>query len=520
MMRRLAAIFALSTMLILSGWATAQQKNTAMQSTPVQQDSLASASFVKNPNMTELRDFDSIWQLTELGGGIRWGIFFVFALALSFILKKLIVLGLDYWHARKLERLESQTVTVEQVQQSVLQAKSSLLSVLLAKQIDLFENTKKVEVLHEELNSFVALQREHFTRFSNRMSFLSDTAGALGLLGTVWGMFLTFFGGTLDSQRILHGMGIALITTLLGLVVSIVINFASTEVSNFFNRRLERVFEVADNLRTRLFMKTITAYSQVALPENANGAEVSSATFPGEFRLRSLSELKQLSTVGRHLQKPLTVETVNSQGLPVTGVEVVFEVIGEGGYLVDKQTRYSVTSNKRGHAEASFLLTGEIGKRNVIAFINDNENSQLEFQITGIPGPPAKLVSVSGNHQSVSTGQLLSKPFVVALSDAFGNPVKDSTVLFTITKGSGRFAHYNPDNDIDASGLTGMFKKKFLTQKVTFETATDSRGIAEAHLVLGPLPGVNEVTAVARGLSKSPVVFEAMAQANRNWRYE
>lgn len=517
MMRRHTAIFSLSTMLILGGWATTQQENAGMQSNSVKQDSLVSASFLNNPNVTELKDFDSIWQLTQLGGGIRWGIFFVFALALSFILKKLIVLGLDYWNSRKLEKLESQTLTVEQVQQSVLQAKSSLLSVLLAKQIDLFENTKKVEVLHEELNSFVAMQREHFTRFSNRMSFLSDTAGALGLLGTVWGMFLTFFGGTLDSQRILHGMGLALITTLLGLVVSIVINFASTEVANFFNRRLERVFEVADNLRTRLFMVTGTAFSRVAVQDNANGVEASSTELPGDFRLRSLSELKQLSTVGRHLQKPLTVQTVNSQGLPVTGVEVVFEVIGEGGYLVDKQTKYSVTTNKKGQAEASFLLTGEIGKRNVIAYIYDNENSMLEFQITGIPGPPAKLVSISGNHQSTATGQLLSKPFVVALSDAFGNPVKESTVLFTITKGSGRFAHYNPDNDNGASGLTGMFRKKFLTQKVTFEIETDSKGIAEAHLVLGPLPGVNEVTAVARGLSKSPVVFEAMAQAEQEF---
>lgn len=513
-MRRLATFTTICSIFVIFGWAIAQQENPGNQANVVQQDSLVSTSILQGSNVTDLRDFDSLWQLTQLGGGIRWGIFFVFALALSFILKKILVLGMDFWNSRKLEKLESQTITISEVQQSVLQAKTCLLSIVLAKQIDVFENIRKVEVLHEELNSFVAIQREHFTRFTNRMSFLSDTAGALGLLGTVWGMFLTFFGGTLDSQRILNGMGIALITTLLGLVVSIVINFASTEVANFFNRRLERVFEVTDNLRMRLFMNKLTSLADVAALENTNGLE-SSIFSPSEFRLKSLSELKQLSTVGRHLQRPLTVQTVNSQGLPVTGVEVIFEVVNEGGFFVDKQTIYSVTSNKKGQAEASFLLTGEIGKRNVIVSIKENENAKLEFQITGIPGPPAKLVSVSGNHQSTGSGQLLSKPFVVALSDAFGNPVKDSTVLFTITKGSGRFAQYNPENDADKEGIKGLFKKKFLSQKVTFETTTDSRGVAEAHLVLGPLPGVNEVTAVAKGLSKSPVVFDAMAQVEQ-----
>lgn len=512
-MRRFATFFTLAATMMIWGWATAHQQPVSPQNGAVNQDSLASTAGSQTAGVTELKDFDSLWQLTELGGGIRWGIFFVFAVAISFILKKVIGLSIDFWNSRKLEKLESQTVTVAEVQQTVLQAKQSLLATLLAKQIDLFENTKKVEVLHEELNSFVSLQREHFTRFSNRMSFLSDTAGALGLLGTVWGMFLTFFGGTLDSQRILNGMGIALITTLLGLVVSIIINFASTEVSNFFNRRLERVFEVADNLRTRLFMTSVISYSDFALERSSNGIESESMQSPSEIRLRSTCEQKQYSIVGRHLQRPLSVQTVNSQGIPITGVEVIFEVLGEGGYLVDKQTRYTVTSNKKGTAEASFLLTGEVGKRTVVASVNDNEHTKLEFQIHGVPGPPAKLVSVSGNHQSAATGQLIGKPFVVELSDAFGNAVKDSVVLFTITKGSGRFAHYNHDNDKESGGITSVFKKKFLSPKVTYETMTDSLGRAEASLVLGPLPGVNEVTAVAKGLSKSPVVFDAMAQA-------
>ena len=47
-------------------------------------------------------------------------------------------------------------------------------------------------------------------------------------------------------------MGFALITTLLGIVVSIILNLSSTEVSSYFNRRLDRIAEKSDELRFRL----------------------------------------------------------------------------------------------------------------------------------------------------------------------------------------------------------------------------------------------------------------------------
>ena len=47
-------------------------------------------------------------------------------------------------------------------------------------------------------------------------------------------------------------MGFALITTLLGIIVSIILNLSSTEVSSYFNRRLDRIAEKSDELRFRL----------------------------------------------------------------------------------------------------------------------------------------------------------------------------------------------------------------------------------------------------------------------------
>jgi len=106
--------------------------------------------------------------------------------------------------------------------------------------------------MHQEITSFVEQKTEKFEAFKNRLTFLSDSAGALGLLGTVWGVFLTFFGGSLDSEKILNGMGIALITTLLGLIVSLIINFFGTEINSVFQKRMELVLKKGDELRLRL----------------------------------------------------------------------------------------------------------------------------------------------------------------------------------------------------------------------------------------------------------------------------
>jgi hypothetical protein len=65
-------------------------------------------------------------------------------------------------------------------------------------------------------------------------------------------MFVVFFQGTSDRDVILRGMGIALITTLLGLVVSIILNLSATELSTAFDKRLDRIAKKSDELRFRL----------------------------------------------------------------------------------------------------------------------------------------------------------------------------------------------------------------------------------------------------------------------------
>ena len=90
--------------------------------------------------------------------------------------------------------------------------------------------------LIEAAHGFASMERaleeaaeERTTKLLRKIEWLNligNISPMLGLLGTVWGMILTFFmmvetGGQPEPAELAHGIGIALVTTLLGLAVAI-----------------------------------------------------------------------------------------------------------------------------------------------------------------------------------------------------------------------------------------------------------------------------------------------------------
>jgi hypothetical protein len=83
--------------------------------------------------------------------------------------------------------------------------------------------------------------------------------------------------------------------------------------------------------------------------------------------------------------------------------------------------------------------------------------------------PPGTLEVVQGNGQQGSTGVALANPLILRLTDEEGTGIPNRTVVWTASSGSGSI---NPS--------TGM---------------TDADGFASAEWTLGPLPGVQRVSA-------------------------
>jgi biopolymer transport protein ExbB/TolQ len=201
------------------------------------------------PDGLALGDF---WSLTQQAGPLRWPIFVVLGFGLMQVFLKLYELVRDRRVSAGLYSTDLAPMSLDRIVGLVERQEESMLSTLQSTMLNVFQTRPGEGLLHDEISNFVSFQQDQFSAFQRRMDFLSDTAGALGLMGTVWGMFTVFFQGTSEQDVILRGMGIALITTLLGLVVSIILNFSAMEVSTFFGKRLEQVSRKSDELRFRL----------------------------------------------------------------------------------------------------------------------------------------------------------------------------------------------------------------------------------------------------------------------------
>lgn len=239
---KLLAMIALSLALCL----LLVRSGLSQTASPLNAQSMASSDAQQLTHISDLKNF---WTLIQLGGGIAYTTLAVFAIGIFLISLQVYELALDRLRGRVLLAIDYRQHTVTEVTGLVKKYPHTLTGRLYSVLLSIFYTTGAVRDFHDEIANYIQMQQDRFNTFRGRLAFLSDTAGALGLLGTVWGMFVTFFGGNLDSQRILNGMGIALVTTIVGLVVSIILNFCATEVFSIFNKRMELISSKADEFR-------------------------------------------------------------------------------------------------------------------------------------------------------------------------------------------------------------------------------------------------------------------------------
>lgn len=120
---------------------------------------------------------------------------------------------------------------------------------LIAKAID-HGQVDRVDDLIESYRNHEDGRMSNFTRW---MTYFSGACGALGLLGTVHGISSTFGSGNFSKMEALQGMGVALATTAVGLVFSLILDFAASGVNMSREKRLQRNLNKADELKILAF---------------------------------------------------------------------------------------------------------------------------------------------------------------------------------------------------------------------------------------------------------------------------
>ncbi len=470
-----------------------------------------------------------------------------FVLGIFFITQKYLVLRRERKDARKIPIADIRTMSFEDLQKMMTQVRESQPDeeeqtddtrekVPLLKRIfkqkkassfqlinrlyKLFESQQSTASFNGETTSFLQNMKDNFNPFSTRVAFLSETAGALGLLGTVWGMFLVFYKGSPDPEDILQGMGIALATTIVGLVVSISINSLTTVVSNMFDNHLDFLNNLAIVFQERLmreespqaakgqpiivdpsYLENLPAPSVAAVRKTRTHVPVEEEEViekpssrkkeynpPAEIKI--ISGDNQSGEVNATLAEPIIVEVLDAKGTPLENETVVLTAEEGAGVFPNLSRTQKLLTNDEGRIQTQFTLGKMAGEKTIHISVEGASLRGVKLLAIAKPTPPAKLVELKGNYQTGELGKRLPLPLAVAVRDKFDNPIPRYEIDFFLKRGTGRFqdspnAHYT--------------------------TYTNEDGLAEVYFIVGNNRGAREIEVEAKKVEPPKLLFEVFA---------
>ncbi len=459
-----------------------------------------------------IEEASSIWGLVGQAGGIRYPLFGILIVGIFLISLRSYELYTDNKIQSELQETSFRHMSLNEISSKISIQQDYMLSKIMAKLLNVFQTNKNADYLHDEISNYNSIQQDNYNTFKNRIDFLSDTAGALGLLGTVWGMFIVFSSGTLEREVILVGMGLALMSTLLGLVVSIILNFCSTLSEGYFTKHLENVTSKADELRFRLIELSESPsilpkapasnnnnYPNVKTqgPKNDHVAKAATGK-PKEItkapEINEPSRIEVKTNINKEIRIGDSIDNIQvyihgSLNKPVKGAEL--DILLEGkGYINDDAGKTTLKTDTNGIVTFTWKPENKPGEKRLLIKCSDEKykNVKTILKTFAKAGTPENM-KLLNNHQAGLTGNALGKPVTISVTDSQGNPVEGVKVLMKVTMGDGKF-----DNG-----------KKETTTK------TDEEGKAFIDFTLGSEPGFNaiDISLVDFGITKS---FQAVGQ--------
>jgi Big-like domain-containing protein len=229
---------------------------------------------------------------------------------------------------------------------------------------------------------------------------------------------------------------------------------------------------------------TYTATVTIESPGAANSPRVTvTLTIEAAAALAILTQPSPTAASGTALAQTPVVQFQTADGTPVAQSGVDVSVTIEGGGSLSGPT--TVTSDAQGQAAfTGLVVTAPVGEHTLLF----SANGLTEVRSTPVAvtvGAATTIAASSATPQSAEAGTPVGDPPAVLVTDGAGNPVEGVAVTFAVTQGGGAILPV-------AAGPTGP------------------DGVAALDSwTLGPVAGVNAVTASATGLSGSPVQFDA-----------
>lgn len=197
---------------------------------------------------------ESVGAFINKGKPIGDVILALLVISVFLVVDQLRVHFLERLRARRLLAAKTKGMSREDFESLAREANRSRVGKLLLETASVYRQTGDLSLLSTEAEVYREREEHRFNTFESRMAFLADTAGGLGLLGTVWGIYRGFAAKAVaqTNEELLSAMGVALVTTFLGIVVSVIINWMSTETGAAVRGRIMAGIMRVDDYRELL----------------------------------------------------------------------------------------------------------------------------------------------------------------------------------------------------------------------------------------------------------------------------
>jgi hypothetical protein len=136
----------------------------------------------------------------------------------------------------------------------------------------------------------------------------------------------------------------------------------------------------------------------------------------------------QRATVNAVLAKPVTIHVADKLGNAVPGVRVALAT--ETGSLADTVA----TTDSSGNVKARWTLARTAGPQRLAIRVEGIER-KVDVGATAVPASAANLALVTEAMSGIA-GKSLGTPVIATVTDSYGNPVSDATVVFSAKSGS------------------------------------------------------------------------------------
>lgn len=194
----------------------------------------------------------SLIDIIGLAGGFQWPIMIVFILGLGALMHTLVRLYQDDRQSRVLREIDLSASKTKDIREAAdLPGQSVYHEILkgLARHGKFAPNhASRVQTVA----AAVATQQGSFTLTHKLVTYCSGAAGGLGLAGTLVGMYSSFAAAGTDPSTVYAGISLALVSTLLGVAVSLILEAADTFVHRYAAQYLAKGKDWGEEVCVRL----------------------------------------------------------------------------------------------------------------------------------------------------------------------------------------------------------------------------------------------------------------------------